>query len=395
MPWTQTVFVERKRRLWAQAAQHARSQALLPLKHTHGQQYRLQTEEQPAKAQQARRRLHKHKPVHCCTWCCTPVWSRRCARFGICAGACLWLRLRLLTAADTVINGALRGIGQVMFANSPLAGLVIMLALCIATGWHYTLLGTVGKTAVHSTLARLCCSHHYNDTATTTTFTPTTTGVLAGTSLATALGLARPARVNGLYGFNAVLVGQAAATFMVLEPAEGSATTTAHMLWTAVVLVALFAGLSTVVNEALASLLVPQYKVPPFTLAFNIATLLLLAAVGVTPSDRMQLASFLAPPVPSGAVLQQGYGRDPTAVASETVFASLSTFVGIVFRGVAQVYLCSSANAGAVVALGIALWSPIAAVFAVLGSAIGTLTAVAIGAPAAGIEFGALLTPII
>lgn len=182
---------------------------------------------------------------------------------------------------------------------------------------------------------------------------------------------------------------------MVLEPAEGSATTTAHMLWTAVVLVALFAGLSTIINEALASPLVPQYKVPPFTLAFNIATLLLLAAVGVTPSDRMQLASFLAPPVPSGAVLQQGYGRDPTAVASETVFASLSTFVGIVFRGVAQVYLCSSANAGAVVALGIALWSPIAAVFAVLGSAIGTLTAVAIGAPAAGIEFGALLAPII
>lgn len=162
MPWTQTVFVERKRRLWAQAAQHARSQALLPLKHTHGQQYRLQTEEQPAKAHQARRRS-KSKPVYRCTWCCTPVWSRRCARFGICAGACLWLRLRLLTAADTVINGALRGIGQVMFANSPVAGLVIMLALCIATGWHYTLLGTVGKAAVHSTLARLCCSHHHHN----------------------------------------------------------------------------------------------------------------------------------------------------------------------------------------------------------------------------------------
>lgn len=206
------------------------------------------------------------------------------------------------------------------------------------------------------------------------------TGLLSGVFTAHVLGMPRALQQNGLYGFNAVLVGQAGAVFLAFD-APGA-------LPTAAALVALFAALSTIVTEALGSLLVPVHKVPPFTLAFNIATLLLLALAGGTASNRMQLADFLAPAPATGHVLVQGGGPDPSAAAAEALFDSVLLPLEVLFRGVAQVYLCNSAAAGVGVVIGIAVWSPIAAAFAMLGSALGSLSAVAIGSSASSIVSG-------
>jgi hypothetical protein len=79
---------------------------------------------------------------------------------------------------------ALRGAGQAVFANSPLAGLLILIALASQSGWLFVmaLLGLVSSTLT----SRL-------------------------------LGLDTAARCNGLYGYNGLLIGAALATFGVVS----------------------------------------------------------------------------------------------------------------------------------------------------------------------------------
>ena len=82
------------------------------------------------------------------------------------------------------IEYCLRGVGQVVFMNSPLTGLFIMVAVWIYDPW-FGFAGTLGL--IISTLAAL------------------------------ALGFDRGAIRAGLYGFNGVLVGLALGTFLALR----------------------------------------------------------------------------------------------------------------------------------------------------------------------------------
>ena len=89
---------------------------------------------------------------------------------------------RQLEQAPTLdfINSILRGIGQVIFINNPISGLLILLALFIQSPW----VGWMGLL-----------------------------GVLISTTTALLLGLDRDTIRNGIFGYNGLLVGAALGTF--------------------------------------------------------------------------------------------------------------------------------------------------------------------------------------
>ena len=130
------------------------------------------------------------------------------------------------------IEYCLRGVGQVVFMNSPITGLLILVAAWIYDPWF----GFAGTIAV-----------------------------IASTLAGIALGFDRGAIHAGLYGFNGVLVGLGLALF--LDPP-----------WDVLVIVwiIVLSALSSVLMGALAAVFGGAWGVPPFTLAFNIITLLFL-----------------------------------------------------------------------------------------------------------------------
>ena len=122
---------------------------------------------------------------------------------------------------DMVVNAVCRGIGQVAFANNPVSGLMIMVALCWPLPLPYTVLGVVA--------------------------------LLSATAVARLLRVAPAAVRNGLFGFNAVLVGQALATFVVVS------SSTQWVL--AIAAAVLLGAMSVVVAQALGTLFIPVHKV--------------------------------------------------------------------------------------------------------------------------------------
>ena len=92
-------------------------------------------------------------------------------------------------------------------------------------------------------------------------------GLVSSTGTAWLLGMDNGLMHSGLYGYNGILVGLCLATFQDPEDAPSG--------WDAALLpgVITYGAFSTLIFGALARLLVP-YKVPPFTLPFNLAALM-------------------------------------------------------------------------------------------------------------------------
>jgi urea transporter len=248
-------------------------------------------------------------------------------------------RLEHRPALDFV-HYTLRGAGQVVFMNNAVTGLLILTALWIASAW-------LGFGA--------------------------TLGLVASTAAALVLGLDRAAIRGGLYGFNGTLVGAALATFLVGEfDAEAMAC---------IVGVAAF---STVLMATLSRALVPTLGVPPLTLPFNFATLAFLAAASAFAT--VDLSGAIDPRLPAiGADIDTTLRAHQAAGGGGLDVASL---VNAVLRGVSEVFLADSAVAGALILAGIAICSRIAAAFALVGSIVGMLTALAVGADGYAIYHG-------
>ena len=131
--------------------------------------------------------------------------------------------------------------------------------------------------------------------------------------------------------------------------------------------------LSAVLFVALGRVLVP-YKVPPFTLPFNIALFIcLLASAG---SQRLQTVPVRTPSFPP--VVSGGDVELPTGMV----------FFEAIFRGIGQVFLADKVEARIVITVGILLCSPTSAVAAILGSLVGNAMALLVGAPAAAFAAG-------
>jgi urea transporter len=198
-------------------------------------------------------------------------------------------------------------------------------------------------------------------------------GLVASTLTAIALGMDRGAIRLGLYGFNGVLVGAGLSLF--LQPD-----------WDIVVIawIVLASALSTVLHAALAAVFVGSWKVPPFTLAFNFITLIFLISALNFANGR--LGPLVAPASP-----EAGGERTSNALRSAAEAATANNIEGVVnavFRGIGQLFFANSVAAGIIIVLGLAFASRIAAGFALVGSAVGMLTALALGANGVAIYNG-------
>jgi len=238
------------------------------------------------------------------------------------------------------VDSCLRGVGQVVFMNNPVTGLAILVAMCVHEWW----LGFAGAL-----------------------------GLVVSTLAAILIGLDRGAIRAGLFGFNGVLVGAGMSLF--LQPD-----------WDVLVMVWIVVGafFSTILHAAFAAVFLGAWGVPPFTLAFNVMTLLFL--VGALNFANGRVGGLVAPAdaqVTSGSV--SNTLRSAANAASEN---NLEGAVNAILRGIAQLFFANGIASGIIIIVGIAIASRIAAAFALIGSTVGMLTGLAVGASGVAIYNG-------
>ena len=217
------------------------------------------------------------------------------------------------------INYNLRGIGQVIFVNNPLSGLLILLALFIQSPW-------VGLMSL--------------------------VGVVSSTVTAIALQLDRDTIRSGIFGYNGILVGAALGTF-------GLSGNGGWNLWWAVAVI-IFSALTTVMMKFFGVWWATTFRCSPLTLPFNIATLLFLSLVMFLPQTLFQLGetTIAETPVPSVEVTR--------------LLASLPI-------GFGQVFLADKLIAGILVLLAVAICTPLGAIVGLVGGFLGILAGLILG----------------
>jgi len=245
-----------------------------------------------------------------------------------------WENLCTSSAVLRFIDVTLRGIGQVMFQDNPLSGLLFFIAI----GWGSYAAG-VPEVAVGGFVA-----------------------VVASTFTAYWLRVEEASLRAGLYGFNAYLVGLALATFM----------TPSTMMW---VYVVLGGAVSVVVMLAITNVF-KTWSVPALTAPFVLtAWLLLLATKSFSGLDGGAL-----PPV--GMIVP----IDPAA--SDPL--RFGDFVGGVFTSITQVFLKGHGPAAVLLVAGLAVNSLASAIFAIVGAMVGVITAHLLGAESQLVTAGLL-----
>lgn len=215
------------------------------------------------------------------------------------------------------LNATLRGIGQVIFVNNPISGLLILLALVIQSPWVGLMSGL---------------------------------GVVASTLTALVLDLDRPTLRNGIFGYNGLLLGAALGTFG--DPVAGTGP------WGWAIATFIFSALTTVIMKTLGTWWAKTVGTPPLTLPFNIATLLALALASL---PQPWLVVRTAP----AATLTQGLD-----------WLRLGAALPI---GIGQVFLAGKLVSGILILLAVALCTPLGALVALLGGALGLGTGLLLG----------------
>lgn len=220
----------------------------------------------------------------------------------------------------------LRSLGQVIFINNPVSGLLLLLALLVQSlpMAAYTLIG-----------------------------------IVAANLFARALGCERESRRNGIFGFNGALVGSAIGAFA--DHGAGSAP----LAWA--LLVAGGACLTTVLVHTLGRRLHSATGLPPLTLPFCVVTWLALALVTAAGHPSLQLVDP-GPLPPAGGALQ-------------ALLLALP-------RGFGQVFLLPGLASGLLVLAAVAAASPLAALVGLMGAAAGAGTGLMAGADPNGVALG-------
>jgi urea transporter len=238
-----------------------------------------------------------------------------------------WADLAQRSPAVEAVDALLRGLGQVMFQNNPLTGLLFLAGILVNSP----------KLAGTGLL-----------------------GLVASTLTAYLLGADRGLVRNGLFGFNGVLVGIGLAVFLELDLVLG-------------VYIVFGAAVSTVVMMALANLLGP-WDMPALTAPFVLTTWLLLFAVYQL--DALQPTDLIAPLAPDPEAAVQ---TDLRELATGTGGLTLANLSHGLFRGVGEVMFEDNLLSGLIFLAGIAVNSRISAAFALLGAAVGLATALLLG----------------
>ena len=258
----------------------------------------------------------------------------------------------LLRFADAM----LRGTSQVVIVNNSLAGALIFIALWIPSS---------GNEAAWSSHAYVAFNGFLS---------------LAGaTAFAMLSGIDANGVQCGLFGYNGILVGLALATFL-----EGG--------WDLVGLRTMIASpilgaLSTLLQCALGNLLVPTFKTPPFTLAFNF-TMIWFILGAVSKFGSFHALYFLAPGIPTMTHLETEVPH-PT---EESCGGLYDLHLGFVLRAaltsVGQIFLCGSWASGLIMLVGTAVCSRVMALALFFGALEAVLLGLALAVPCNEIDFG-------
>ena len=217
------------------------------------------------------------------------------------------------------INASLRGIGQVGFANNPISGLLILLAILLQSPW----------TALMVAIA-----------------------VAVSTGTAFFMSLDRPSIRNGIFGLNGTLVGLALGTFSAWGNGSG------NWLWVMAAIVC--AALSTLLMDYLGLLMAVRLGLPSMGVPFHIVTYSFLIIALYIPQPFFQLGP--PPPFPNPAESLNGMG-----------------IVSAVITGVGQIFFTGNFISVGLIIIALALCSPMGALVGSLGSAIGLLVALLVG----------------
>jgi urea transporter len=227
------------------------------------------------------------------------------------------------------VDYCLRGVGQVVFMNNPITGLAILVAIWIYSAW----VGFAGTLAL-----------------------------MVSTITALVMGMDRGAIRAGLYGFNGVLVGLALATF--LGP---------HWNGGVIGYIVAVSAFSTVLMATLGKIFLGTWGVPPFTLPFNFAVLIFLVAALQFKYGHLLITPHA--PAVAGHSVQTGLRETPLSPSVVDVGSVLNA----ILRGIGQLFFADKLLSGIIMIVGIAVCSRIAAIFALIGSTMGMLTAFVVG----------------
>ncbi|XP_006920003.2 urea transporter 2 [Pteropus alecto] len=230
-----------------------------------------------------------------------------------------WLKDKPL--ALQFIDWVLRGTAQVMFVNNPLSGIIILIGLLIQNPW-WTIAGGLGT--VVSTLTALILSQD------------------------------RSAIASGLHGYNGTLVGLLMTVF----------SNKSDYYWWLLLPVTFTAMACPVLSSALNSIL-SKWDLPVFTLPFNIAVTLYLAATG---HYNLFLPTTLVQPVSSVPNITW------TEIEVPLLLQAIPT-------GVGQVYGCDNPWTGGMFLVALLVCSPLMCLHAAIGSVVGMLAALTVATP--------------
>ncbi|XP_026211002.1 urea transporter 1 isoform X1 [Anabas testudineus] len=232
-----------------------------------------------------------------------------------------WMKRQ--AAVIQLLDWILRGVTQVMFVNNPLSGLLITAGLFLQNPW-WALNGLLG------------------------TFVSTVSAILLRQN--------REAISAGLYGYNGTLVG----ILMAVFSANGS------WYWWLLLPNVFMSMLCPVVSSALSSV-ANRWDLPVFTLPFNILVCIHIAATGAN-----------HPYFPEVNIQPNNH---PHLLNESVDILSISQLFLSVPVGVGQVYGCDSPWTGGLILLALLLSSPTICFHAMVGSAAGMLSGLALAAP--------------
>ncbi|HMM38064.1 MAG TPA: urea transporter [Desulfovibrio sp.] len=225
------------------------------------------------------------------------------------------------------LDSVCRGCGQVMFQNNAITGLLFF------AGIFYNSV-TLGVCAV--------------------------LGTMSATLTAQLLGADKQLVRAGLFGFNGTLAGIALPFFFTFEPAM-------------LLYVILNGAFTTIIMAALLNLL-GKWGIPALTAPFVLATWLLMFCV--YKFALFQPGTLILPSLPvPGAPMDMG------AVAG-------ATFQDGVAKGLGEVMFQDNVVTGIIFAVAILVNSRLSALFAVIGSLVGLLTALVMQSPEAPVRLG-------
>ncbi|KAF7687339.1 hypothetical protein HF521_014567 [Silurus meridionalis] len=227
-----------------------------------------------------------------------------------------------------IFDWVLRGTAQVMFINNPLSGLIIYVGLILQNRW-WSLNGFLGT--LFATISALILQQN------------------------------RGAIAAGLYGYNGILVGLLMAVF----------SSAGDWYWWLLLPNIFMSMACPIISSALASIS-SRWDLPVLNLPFNILVSLHMVATGHYNLYFPQ-------------VLIQPSNSFPNITWSELDYALLFRSIPV---GIGQVYGCDNPWTGGIFIVALFISSPIMCAHAIIGSAIGMVSGLALAAPFQSIYLG-------